>query len=150
MEITEITSESTGQLKFSKPVNIENVANKPFDIFNIYIKTVTKDIEELLEFKVDSHDKEANTINFTCTFKEPYMLGLLNKKSDMLTFELRNDTANDTAVHLLIINVTGEELASNTTTKRIEMQFDFRNEKMSFFRSMAQTLYFVMIAIILV
>ena len=100
------------------------------------MKTVDKNIEELLEFTVDSYDTEAFTINFTCTFKEPYMLGLLNKKSDMLTFHLRNDTDYDPAYRLLR-NVTGEELADNTTALRIEMQFDFRNEKMSFFRSMA-------------
>lgn len=48
------------------------------------------------------------------------MLGLLNKKSDLLTFEVWNST-NDTATKLLILNTTGEELSSNTTTKRIEM-----------------------------
>lgn len=66
------------------------------------------------------------TVNFTCTFKEPYLLGLLNKKSDLLSIMVRNDT--DEATNLLILNMTGEEMESNLTTKRIEMQFDFRSK----------------------
>jgi len=53
------------------------------------------------------------------------LLGLLNKKSDFLIFEVRNET--EVATSLLILNTTGEEMASNTTQKRIEMQFDFRS-----------------------
>ena len=90
------------------------------------MKNVVKEIEELEAFEVTSVNESELTVNFTATFKEPYLLGLLNKKSDLLTFEVKNET--DEATTLLILNVTGEEMASNTTTKRIEMQFDFRSK----------------------
>ena len=44
MQITEITSESTGQLNFSKPVNFANVENRFLDIFHVYVKDVVKEI----------------------------------------------------------------------------------------------------------
>lgn len=129
MEITEVTSESKGQLKFSHKVNIMNAKNRFAEIFNVYVKNVVKEIEELELIEITDANDTENTINFTCTFKEPYLLGLLNKKSDMLTFEIKNET--DVATNLLILNITGEEMASNTTSKRVEMQFDFRS-KISF------------------
>ena len=88
------------------------------------MKNVVKEEEDIEQFDITSVNKTEYTINFTCTFKEPYLLGLLNKKSDMLTFYIYNTTE---AIELLILNSTGEEMASNSTSKRIEMQFDFRS-----------------------
>jgi hypothetical protein len=85
-----------------------------------------KEIEELEDFTIDSFNITTNSFNFTCTFKQPYLLGLLNKKSDFLTFEIRNDSNSPT--EMLLLNITGEEMASNMTQKRIEMQFDFRSK----------------------
>jgi len=47
---------------------------------------------ELLDFVIDNVNPDNQTINFTCTFNEPYMLGLLVKRNDTLYIEMRNDT----------------------------------------------------------
>lgn len=129
MELVAIDVNSQGMLKFSHPVNLNNVVNNFKSIFHVYVKTVMKEIEELEDFTVDSSNETTNSINFTCTFKNPYLLGLLNKKSDFLTFEIRNDS--DTATQMLLLNITGEEMASNTTQIRVEMQFDFRSKTLT-------------------
>ena len=130
MEILDIDSESKGMAKFSHPVNMNNVVNSFKSIFHVYVKTVMKEIEELDDFVIDSFNASLNTFNFTCTFKQPYLLGLLNKKSDMLTFEVRNDS--NTPTEMLLLNITYEEMASNTTQRRVEMQFDFRSKNYNF------------------
>jgi hypothetical protein len=126
MELIDIDVNSKGMLKFSHPIQMENVVNNFKSIFHVYIKTVMKEIEELEDFTIDSFNTTTNSFNFTCTFKQPYLLGLLNKKSDFLTFEIRNDSNSPT--EMLLLNITGEEMASNMTQKRIEMQFDFRSK----------------------
>ena len=67
MEITEITTESTGQMKFSSPVMWTNVENRFLDIFNVYVKNVVKEVEELELFEVTSVNVTEMTVNFTCT-----------------------------------------------------------------------------------
>lgn len=107
------------------------MVNRFDDIFKVYVKNTLKTIDELKDFEITAHTdtNTSHTLNFTCTFKEPYLYGLLNKKSDYLIFEVRNDT--DLPTQLLILNMTGEEMASNTTQKRIEMQFDFRGKRLN-------------------
>jgi hypothetical protein len=92
-----------------------NVVNRFDEIFKVYVKNTMKNIEELKDFEMTSYidDNSTPSFNFTCTFNEPYLYGLLNKKSDYLIFEVRNDT--DLPTELLILNMTGEELASNLT-----------------------------------
>lgn len=71
-----------------------NVVNKFDDIFKVYVKNTMKTIDELKGFEITSYSdtNASRTINFTCTFNEPYLYGLLNKKSDYLIFQVRNDT----------------------------------------------------------
>jgi hypothetical protein len=73
------------------------------------------------------------TYNFTVSFQNPYMYGLLNKKSDNLYFRLK-DFGNDTNLDLLVMNATNQTFKtigdSNETAKfRIGMQFDFRGKQ---------------------
>lgn len=83
------------------------------------------------------------TFNFTARFNHPYMYGLLNKQNDLLIFEVKNSS-------LIIFNTTGEVLTSSTGSCRINMQFDFRDEKMQYMRNTAVILYYVMIAIVVI
>ena len=66
-----------------------SIVNNFDDIFKIYVQTVTKDIDELEEFEITSYSEEENSINFACKFYKPYLYGLLNKRDDLLTFEIK-------------------------------------------------------------
>jgi hypothetical protein len=57
-------------------------------MFDVYIKNVTylyhNTTAPLKDFKITKLGKDNRTMNFTATFNEPYMLGLLIKKKDRL------------------------------------------------------------------
>jgi hypothetical protein len=86
------------------------------------------------------------TINFTVTFSNPYLYGLLNKKTDNLVVYLKA-TADPS---MILYNTTANCMGNNKTTWKITMQFDYRNEKMSSMRDAVSYLYYVMILIIAV
>lgn len=108
------------------------------------------------------------------TFEKPYMLGLLLKKSDKLYIDRNlNFTINATEFFYdttgcpkcpadepdcvldtchyereVVGNETEHRLFTESSSKRIEMQFDFRNQNMKLYRRVASNMYWVMIAII--
>mmetsp|Transcript_12357 Transcript_12357/g.19197 ORF Transcript_12357/g.19197 Transcript_12357/m.19197 type:complete len:110 (+) Transcript_12357:2423-2752(+) len=49
---------------------------------------------KLLDFNITSLSDDNRTLNFSCKFSEPYMLGLLVKKSDRLYIHFRYDMLN--------------------------------------------------------
>jgi hypothetical protein len=88
-------------------------------VFDIYVNTTVFNREEIMGIDVTSNEGDNKTFNFTLQFNNPYMYGLLNKRSDYLVFYCLNCTP-------LIANKSGELIGSNTTKFRIEMQFDYR------------------------
>lgn len=81
------------------------------------------------------------------------MYGLLNKKSDNLVFRVKN-LSDESLVGLVVLNATNQTFKvindNNETCKlRIPMQFDFRDEKMIYYRNLAVSLYYVMIVLII-
>ena len=99
-KLTPITRNSTGAVIFSKPVNLTFVKENWDAMFDVYIKNVTflrghNTTMPLLDFKFTQlggeHQNDSMTMNFTATFFEPYMLGLLVKKSDKLYVHMKYD-----------------------------------------------------------
>ena len=65
-------------------------------MFDVYIKNVTflrghNTTMPLLDFKFTELGNDSMTMNFTATFSEPYMLGLLVKKIDKFYVHMRYD-----------------------------------------------------------
>jgi hypothetical protein len=56
----------------------------------VYVTNTLKERESIrdIEFYIISN----TTINFTVRFEHPYLYGLLNKKNDLLVFEVLNET----------------------------------------------------------
>lgn len=98
-KMTPITRNSTGAIIFSNPVNLTFVKENWDALFDVYIKNVTfrqhNTTWPLLDFEFTSlggeHGNDSMTMNFTATFDEPYMLGLLVKKSDKLYVHMKYD-----------------------------------------------------------
>jgi hypothetical protein len=95
---------STG-IVWSQPVNTTFVAEHFEEMFDIFLKNVSyrelKAPMDLLsyEFPQPMHP-DSMTMNMTCTFFEPYMLGLLVKKSDRLYIQMKYDIL-DTAGYFM-------------------------------------------------
>ena len=90
--ITAIDWKSKGQLQFSQAVNMSNVVANWSNLFTVYVDCRTRNItEEVLAFDITSNSQNIY-LNFTVTFKFPYLLGLLNKKKDYLVIALQNNT----------------------------------------------------------
>jgi hypothetical protein len=120
------------------------VAANFLSLFNVYVDCRTRNItEEVLAFVVTSYANDM-TLNFTATFKFPYLYGLLNKKKDYLTIALQNGTDPS----LIIYNTTNNVFGNNITQYSIPMQFDYRNAKMQYMRQTAIYLYYVMIGLV--
>lgn len=147
--INYIDEKSTGSMLFTSPINMTFMENNFYDMFNIYWRDTTyrenKLNHTLLDFEYHMYEQDNQTINFTMTFAEPYRLGLLIKKSDKLYIEVR-DGFNYSGMFLG--NATEHRLLTKTSNKRIEMIFDFRNENMFLMRSIAASMYWVMLGII--
>lgn len=91
--VSDFDWKSKGQLVFSIPVNMTSIVANWNDFFLVYVDCRTRNItEEILIFEVTSVSKDNMSLNFTVTFKFPYLLGLLNKKQDYLSFQLQNMT----------------------------------------------------------
>ena len=141
MTIPYLNYHSEGQFQFSNPVNMKYLKENFATVMKVYVNNTEKKREELRDLEIDWIEGSNTTFNFTARFQDPYMYGLLNKRNDLLIFECLNAS-------LLILNATGEVFSSNYGSKRIDMQFDFRDEKMTYMRNTAIALYYVMIAII--
>jgi hypothetical protein len=84
-----VDKDSKTGIVWSKPVNTTFVADHFQEMFNIYVQNVSyrelKADMDLLSYEFPKPMHEDNMhMNLTCTFFEPYMLGLLVKKSDKL------------------------------------------------------------------
>lgn len=94
--ITEINKDASGVLEFSRPVNMAWVEQNFYDMFNIYWRDTTynkrgslKENHTLADFSITEYGADNQTIRFTMDFDEPYLLGLLIKKSDRLFIDIR-------------------------------------------------------------
>lgn len=91
-------------------------------VFDIYVNTTVFNREEIIGINMTSAVGDNMTFNFTIQFNNPYMYGLLNKRSDYLNFKCLNCSP-------LIANTSGQLFGSNSTKFRIEMQFDYRGNQ---------------------
>lgn len=153
-------------------------------MFDVYIKNVTfrehNATMPVLDFEITNLRDDNMTMEYQATFTDPYMLGLLMKKSDKLYIHMKYDLLDTKGYfkeefnHLngmIIGNVTmhrfwkdkcsldaeadtsspygsttnREKLFAN---KRIDMQFDFRNEQMYYMRQLAIKMYYYICAIV--
>jgi len=123
MKLTYMDYHSNGTIEFTMGVNTSCFEDMElfWKTFNVYVLNTVKSKETIRDIEFLVLDNK--TVNFTVRFQHPYMYGLLNKKNDLLTFVCLNET-------FLLANATNQTLSSNTTTKRVGMQFDFRDEKM--------------------
>ena len=208
LEFTEISYEmnpidrySNTSIVWNQPVNLTFIKENWDELFDVYIKNVT--IREhnqtfpLLKWEVVSLGEDNRTMNFTATFYEPYMLGLLIKKSDKLYIHFKYDLLDtkgffkDEYAHLngmffdkpftdhdkpylvgsqakTLYRLFTEEckkdeelekespLGRDTKNRekiykwqRIDLQFDFRNQYMIYFRTFAVKCYWYLCGIVL-
>ena len=99
------------------------------------------------------------------TFEKPYLLGLLIKKSDKIYINRQTDYNFNSTYFFLNTTMEGlpdwdddgvyrgnssvHRFVTNTTSQKIEMIFDFRNQTMKLYRRIAANMYWVMIALII-
>lgn len=94
-EMMPIDRHSNTSIKWSSQVNTTFIKENWDELFDVYIKNVT--IREhnqtfpLLKWEIVHLGEDNQTMNFTATFYEPYMLGLLIKKSDKLYIHFKYD-----------------------------------------------------------
>lgn len=91
--IIDVDRDSTGFLNFSTEVNTTWVCEHWKTKLTAWVIDTTRKRQELISFRLPELEKgeeplSQTSINFTATFHEPYLLGLLNKKRDYLYFEL--------------------------------------------------------------
>jgi hypothetical protein len=107
MTITSLNYKSQGSINFSMPIQtgLFSKANKTkfFELFDVYVINTVKARESIrgIEFTVINN----RTVNFTVQFQNPYMYGLLNKKSDNLVIKCKNISDED-KVGYLVLNAT--------------------------------------------
>lgn len=174
--ITWLDDASHGSLVFSEEVNFDylkvNQNQNFYNMFNIYwhdINFKTNELDrKLLDFEVTEYQEDKKTINFTMTFEQPYMLGLLLKKSDKIFIDRNADFVIDKNAFFYDTNLTAanetipddqknkfanaswHRLHTNSSSMRIEMQFDYRNANMMLYRRIAENMYWVLIGLIVV
>jgi hypothetical protein len=94
-DIGDINRNSSGTVVWSAPVNTTFIAEHWTEMFDVYIKNVTFNIHNstmpVKSFEFTSLEADNMTMNFQVHFYEPYMLGLLMKKSDKLYVHLKYD-----------------------------------------------------------
>lgn len=198
-EMDPIDRYSNTSIKWNQQVNLTFIKENWDELFDVYIKNVT--IREhnqtfpLLKWEIVNLGDDNQTMNFTATFYEPYMLGLLIKKSDKLYIHFKYDLLDtngffkDEFAHLngmffanpfedrdapylegteakslyrLFPEICGKdkelELESPLGAtknrekiykwKRIDLQFDFRNQYMIYFRKFAVKCYWYLCGIV--
>lgn len=150
-DIQWLDKSSQGKLYFSHPVNFTWLEDNFYLMFNIYWRDTTykasgdkKTNHTLKDFELTKFDHDNQTIKFTMVFDEPYLLGLLIKKSDTLYINVREDfehdglfiwdqekdniTSSDPYKQWLIhTNTTVYKLKENSAQKRIPLLFDWNN-----------------------
>lgn len=81
LRMTDITKDSKSAIIFEYPVNLEFVADHITDIFDFYVKNNTyrehNTTMPILDIKVTDLSDDGKLLNFTVTFSQPYLLGLL-------------------------------------------------------------------------
>lgn len=98
---------------------------------------------KLADFQIDDYgSKDNRTVNFTLTFFEPYMIGLLVKITDKLFMDVK---PNFNHTGIFFGNISEVQLVMNTTYAPLTMIFDYRNKFMSTMRSTAVIMYWVLI-----
>lgn len=183
-KLTDIDRESKGALIWSHPVNLTFVKENWDSMFDVYIKNVTYRAHNttmpLLDFNITHLGEDNMTMNFTCTFDRPYLLGLLVKKSDKLYVHMKYDLldvkgyflpdkqyyngmilGNTTVTRLFreICEKDAEKDSSNPLgstqfrekifqIKRIDMQFDFRNDQMYYMRQLSIKTYWYICGVV--
>ena len=94
-EMEPIDRYSNTSIKWNKPVNLTFIKEHWDELFDVYIKNVTiRDHNQtfpLLKWEITDLGEDNMTMNFTATFYEPYMLGLLIKRSDKLYIHFKYD-----------------------------------------------------------
>jgi len=90
--IGELFENSTGRLSFNHTVNMSFVNENFYEMFTIYYTDTTyrrdKKTYELDNFWPHIFFADNQTMNFTMVFEKPYMLGLLQKKTDYLRMNI--------------------------------------------------------------
>jgi len=86
---------SNTSIKWTAPVNLTFIKENWDELFDVYIKNVTirehNQTMPLLKWEIVHLGEDNQTMNFTATFYEPYMLGLLIKKSDKIYIHFKYD-----------------------------------------------------------
>lgn len=137
--ILSIDDECNGLMKFSEPVNMTYLKQNMYSMFNIYWRDINHKNNQLnhklLDFEVTDWGTQDNmTLAFKLTFDQPYMLGLLKKRSDRLFID-KNTTFNITNRYFFFNttkygnasdnNIYGNQslhtLYTNSSAMRIEM-----------------------------
>lgn len=121
MSITKLNYSSYGQITFTMGVQQAVFEDMTLfrQVFDVSVNNTLKEREEIRDIVFEVVDNK--TYNFQVKFTNPYLYGLLNKRNDLLIFQCLNET-------FLLENATNQTLSPNYTTKRIDMQFDFRGK----------------------
>lgn len=82
-------------ITWSNPVNTTYIWENWDAMFDVYVKNVTirehNQTMPLLDFQYMGESNNSMTMNFKARFHEPYMLGLLTKKSDRVYIHMKYD-----------------------------------------------------------
>lgn len=185
-DIKEINRDSTGTFVWSTPMNLPFIRDHWDEIFDVYIKNVTfrehNMTMPLVDFKILELGEDNMTMKFHAEFYDPYMLGLLMKKSDKLYIHMKYDLLDVRGYFRDEYRYMDEMVVGNLSltrffhdqcmldleadasspygftqnreklfvSKRIEMQFDFRNEQMAYMRNLAIKLYWYITFIVMI
>jgi len=168
-----IDKSSQGSIKFTHDVNFTWLEDNFYLMFNIFWRDTTynkrggnKLNHTLADFELTKFQDNNQVVNFTMVFDEPYLLGLLIKKSDRLFIQVRDGFNYSNGLWLqkasdnVTFNVDGKDwifqnnittytLHSKEANKRIPLLFDWRNPMMTSLRNIAKNCYWVIIGIIL-
>jgi len=80
-------------LEFTQPLNLEFIRDNFQDIFEVMVKNNTfrdhQTMMPILDVEVPYIAPDNKSMNFTLTFSEPYLLGLLKKIPDKVYFTFK-------------------------------------------------------------
>lgn len=128
--VTHFDYHPNGSINFTRPINLTFVKENFLDIFHIYWRDTTynenNENHTLKDFKIIDIINGTH-IYFNMTFEEPYMLGLLVKKSDRLYIDVK-PTFNYSG--MFEGNATEWRLITKSNYTRLEMIFDMENPTM--------------------
>ena len=94
-KMTEMTNHSSAMLTFSQPMNLSFIRDNFQDIFDIYVKNNTfrdhQTMMPILDVEVPYISPNNTQLNFTVTFSEPFLLGLLKKIHDKIYVRFKGE-----------------------------------------------------------